>query len=668
MESSSLSIDSARQSTAPFYLVSGTVRSASGSLEPAFRLESASAAPSGSAGGTICIDVESQGARLSGTCFGRETSSQDQPFVVRLPFDASADRIVLRSGSNELDSISSSPAVPTVAITSPRTGSVVDASSNLSLNWAATDGDGDALVYVAQYSSDGGASWLPLAVGLSESSMTFDPSQILGGDDVFFRVLASDGFHTASDTVGPVAVDQTPSIVVGAAVGLGSGPVGRLAEGRVPFESTGSGPLLIQSASTDNPNFRVASRLPIQVAAGDSSALRVEFQAVTVGSNTSTLVLTTNDPSLPTVDVSLNAVGLDPEQPILLVGVDSGAVGFGDSPVAQSAEVQIPLVNQGAGELHVEVTIDGEAFSFGPPSASLVEGIQQQDVISIAGGQQFNLPVIFEPTTKQEFVGRLVLASDDQNQSRVEIALSGTGVEPQVTPAISSGGVVDAAQFQAAIAPGGIGSIFGSDLAADVAIAGELPLPFELGETHVRVDGWEAPLFFESPNQINFQVPFEVTSPGQVDVVISRGGLDSPVEPAMIAEFAPAVFLNPATAEPIIQRHPDGALITATNPAKPGDVLIIFVTGIGGVSSPPVTGAASAASPLASARVAPTVTVAGESSQVFFAGLAPFFVGLGQVNIQIANTFVPNGPTAQLVIDFEGSSNPPVSLPVPFEQ
>ncbi len=90
VESSSLSIDSARQSTAQFYLVSGTVRSASGSLEPAFRLESASAAPSGSAGGTICIDVESQGARLSGTCFGRGTSSQDQPFVVRLPFDASA--------------------------------------------------------------------------------------------------------------------------------------------------------------------------------------------------------------------------------------------------------------------------------------------------------------------------------------------------------------------------------------------------------------------------------------------------------------------------------------------------------------------------------------------------------------------------------------------------
>ena len=131
--------------------------------------------------------------------------------------------------------------------------------------------------------------------------------------------------------------------------------------------------------------------------------------------------------------------------------------------------------------------------------------------------------------------GRLVLVSDDQTQSRVEIALSGRGVEPPTVPGISAGGVVDAAQFQAAIARGSIGSIFGSDLAADIAIADEVPLPFELGSTRVRIDGWEAPLFFASPNQINFQVPFEVASPGQVNVVVSRDGVDSPVEPATIA-------------------------------------------------------------------------------------------------------------------------------------
>ena len=149
-------------------------------------------------------------------------------------------------------------------------------------------------------------------------------------------------------------------------------------------------------------------------------------------------------------------------------------------------------------------------------------------------------------------------------------------------------------------------------------------------------------------------------------MVVTRNGEDSPIEPASMAEFAPAVFINPNSGEPIIQRHPDGALITAANPAKPGDVLILFVTGIGGVSNPPATGAPSAASPLTQARVTPVVTVGGEGTQVFFAGLAPFFVGLGQVNIQLPESLVTTGATMPLVIDFEGSRNPPVNLPVRF--
>ena len=95
--------------------------------------------------------------------------------------------------------------------------------------------------------------------------------------------------------------------------------------------------------------------------------------------------------------------------------------------------------------------------------------------------------------------------------------------------------------------------------------------------------------------------------------------------------------------------------------------LIIFVTGIGSVSNAPPTGAAAGASPLAQARVTPVVTVGSEGAQVFFAGLAPFFVGLGQVNIQLPESLLTTGATMPLVIDFEGSRNPPVNLPVLFE-
>ena len=142
---------------------------------------------------------------------------------------------------------------------------------------------------------------------------------------------------------------------------------------------------------------------------------------------------------------------------------------------------------------------------------------------------------------------------------------------------------------------------------------------------------------------------------------------------ATLSDYAPAVFINPNTGEPIIQRHPDGALITAANPAQPGDVLIIFVTGIGDVSNQPPSGAAALGSPLATANLTPTVTVGGAQSQVFFAGLAPFFVGLGQVNIQLPSDFAQTaalragaaqGATLPLVIAFGESRSQAVNLPI----
>ena len=87
------------------------------------------------------------------------------------------------------------------------------------------------------------------------------------------------------------------------------------------------------------------------------------------------------------------------------------------------------------------------------------------------------------------------------------------------------------------------------------------------------------------------------------------------------------------------------------------------MTGIGDVSNPPPSGTASPASPLAAANLTPTVTVGGAPSQVFFAGLAPFFVGLGQVNIQLPSQFTQTA-TLPLVTAFGESRSQAVNLPI----
>ena len=523
------------------------------------------------------------------------------------------------------------------------------------------------MAFAALYSPDGGVSWLPLGVDIVASSVTFNAALIEGGENVLFRVLASDGFHTTEQTIGPVNVVQRPAIAGDAPADLGVAPVGQLSEGVVKVRSLGTGPLVIDSAGIDNPAFQVLSNLPMQVRAGTSRDFVVEFTPGMTGKETGTLTLTTNAPDQPTLDVMLQATGLDPEQPILFVGVESETLDFGDTPVGEPVALPIEIINRSQVEMSVELTIEGDAFRQDPAVAALTPAPVSQEALTLNRGQQVTPSIAFDPPSLGDFTGRLIISSNDPNRPRVEIALEGSGVEPPTTPAILPAGIVDAAQFHAVVAPGGIGSIFGAELADDMLIAGDVPLPFELGGARVLVDGWEAPLFFVSPRQINFQIPFEVTSPGEVNVVVTRNGEDSPIEPAVIAEFAPAVFINPNTGEPIVQRHPDEALITAANPAKPGDVLIIFVTGIGGVSNPPATGAATADSPLARARVTPVVTLGGEAAKVFFAGLTPRFAGLGQINIQLPESLATTGPTMPLVIDFEGSRNPPVNLPVLFE-
>ena len=152
-----------------------------------------------------------------------------------------------------------------------------------------------------------------------------------------------------------------------------------------------------------------------------------------------------------------------------------------------------------------------------------------------------------------------------------------------------------------------------------------------------------------------------------------RDGDASPAEQVQVALYAPALFVipqaPPAPAVPIIQRFPDFSLISSANPAAPGDVLIVYLTGVGGVTNPPPTGAAPTDNPLSVSLESATATIGGAAAAVSFTGLAPGLVGAGQVNIQLPNplpapTQGPAGPTLTLVVTIAGGMSLPVELPV----
>ena len=178
-------------------------------------------------------------------------------------------------------------------------------------------------------------------------------------------------------------------------------------------------------------------------------------------------------------------------------------------------------------------------------------------------------------------------------------------------------------------------------------------LPTNLGGAEVRIGTAIAPLLYVSPTQINAQVPFE-TQAGTQAVTVTAGGVLSAAETITVETVSPAIF--------VVVKNSDFSFVTASNPARAGDFLAIFATGLGSVSPPVATGQFSPISPLSSATTPATVTIGGVAAEVISPTpiLAPGFVGAYQVNVQVA-AGTPSGPQP-LVLTIEGQTSNSVSV------
>ena len=233
-------------------------------------------------------------------------------------------------------------------------------------------------------------------------------------------------------------------------------------------------------------------------------------------------------------------------------------------------------------------------------------------------------------------------------------------------PAISLGGIVNAASFGLAVSPGSIASVFGTSLGEETMAASSVPLPREMAGVKILVDGVEAPLFFVSPGQLNFQAPFEIATPNLGAVSVEVNGVPSALSPFAAILNAPGIFTYnrvPDELDPVIV-HADGSLVTPENPARPGEVLIIFATGLGELSNIPATGEATPASPLATLQRTAIVEVGPQESEVLFAGLAPGFVGLVQFNIRLPANMPTGEPALSILIRIQTFESEPVNLHV----
>jgi Tol biopolymer transport system component len=114
-----------------------------------------------------------------------------------VPFIAGTARVDIE-GPGVMHTVAAGAAEPSVTLISPNGGETLD-QPDVMVEWTASDPDGDPLSFALQYSNDDGATWELVAPNLIGNSLVLDSSNISQSDVGRFRILATDGVHTARD-------------------------------------------------------------------------------------------------------------------------------------------------------------------------------------------------------------------------------------------------------------------------------------------------------------------------------------------------------------------------------------------------------------------------------------------------------------------------------------
>ncbi len=290
------------------------------------------------------------------------------------------------------------------------------------------------------------------------------------------------------------------------------------------------------------------------------------------------------------------------------------------------------------------------------------EGFQQSTRVRVSlptSPQVVLTPVVMDSQSMQ-----VVLPVFDDDQATVEVVNADRAVSGPLTlragsaaPRIFAGGVVEAAGFAPAPSPvsgNALVAIFGDfpGMTRADAPAYQFPLPRTLGGVTVTFNGVEAPLLATIPgaaySQINAVAPVSLFGLSEVSVAVTAGGQTSPSERANAAPTSPGIFDSCGGRACALYNN---ALVTDGNPAPRLGTVALYVTGLGNTIPPPAAGDAAPMDMLVWTQLPVRVLVAGvDSPQVEFAGLAPTFSGLYQVNFVVPSTPVTGVVDVQLIV------------------
>lgn len=242
--------------------------------------------------------------------------------------------------------------------------------------------------------------------------------------------------------------------------------------------------------------------------------------------------------------------------------------------------------------------------------------------------------------------------------------------------------VVNAATFQASVpvAPGGLVSLFGPDLAPTTAIANGAPWQTSMLNRQIVVnDQTPSPLYVITPGQINFQLPaLAPLGSDRIAVRLADTGELIAGGTVLVAANSPGIFTltQDGTGQAAVLNS-DNRVNGSSNPAAVGSIITLFGTGQGQVSPAVPDGIAAPTSPLSNTVAVPTsdgktcvtsqpsmcVAIGTAFGDVQYTGLAPGYIGLWQINVKIPQG-TPSGNAVPLRVVINGVPSNTVSIAV----
>jgi uncharacterized protein (TIGR03437 family) len=248
------------------------------------------------------------------------------------------------------------------------------------------------------------------------------------------------------------------------------------------------------------------------------------------------------------------------------------------------------------------------------------------------------------------------------------------GGAADLTPQINAGGIVNNASYNlgsdgTSVAPGAIAAIFGSSLTdgssclppnCNPMFGSNGKLNTTMAGAQVTVGGTAVPIFYATPTQLGVQIPFELVGV-LTQVVVSVGGRSSAAG-VNVATVAPGIFTYTADGKGAgAITHVDGSAVTTQSPAQPGELVILYATGLGPVTPAVPTGALPSGTSSTVSQV--MLNIGGIGVVPDFAGLAGCCVGLNQINARVP-VGVTRGNAVPVVLSISGKSSNTATIAV----